>query len=120
MLTAYTVVAILAAAAYIYAGTVDFMRAEWILDNMTKYGVPHSWLFSLGALKMVGALGLLVGISVPLIGVAASAGLILFFVGAIITRHARPLVLASASQGRFSCWPSARWCCDWLRSERPR
>ena len=31
------------------------------------------------------ALGLLVGIRVPLIGIAAAVGLVLFFVGAIIT-----------------------------------
>jgi hypothetical protein len=40
----------------------------------------------LGTLKAAGALGLLVGlIGVPLIGTAAAVGLILFFVGAIIT-----------------------------------
>jgi hypothetical protein len=42
-------------------------------------------LFPLGALKAAGALGLLVGIAIPLIGVAASAGLVLFFVGAIFS-----------------------------------
>jgi DoxX-like family len=64
--------------------TNDFTRAEWVV-NMTRLGVPDSWLFSLGALKAAGALGLLVGIGVPLIGVAASVGLVLFFVGAIVT-----------------------------------
>lgn len=39
----------------------------------------------LGILKAAGALGLLVGIRVPLIGIAAAAGLVLFFVAAIIT-----------------------------------
>ena len=85
MFTAYVVVTILAAAASTYAATVDFMRAGWILDNMTRYGVPHSRLFPLGALKAAGALGLLLGIGVPLIGVAASVGLVLFFLGAIVT-----------------------------------
>jgi hypothetical protein len=85
MFTAYVVVTLLAAAANIYAATNDFVRAEWVLGNMSKLGVPHSWLFSLGALKAAGALGLLVGIGIPLIGVAASGGLILFFVGAIVT-----------------------------------
>jgi hypothetical protein len=55
---------------------------------MTKYGVPHSRLFLLGALKALGALGLLAGIGVPLIGIAAAIGLILFFVCAIYT-HVR-------------------------------
>jgi hypothetical protein len=85
MFPAYVVVTVLAAAANIFAAGVDFSRAEWVLDNMTKYGVPHSWLFSLGAVKVAGALGLLVGIAVPLIGVAASAGLVLYFAGAIGT-----------------------------------
>jgi hypothetical protein len=85
MYTAYVVTAAVAAAANTAAATVDFARAGWILDNMTKYGVPHSWLFPLGALKVAGALGLLVGIAVPLIGIAAAVGLVLFFLGAIVT-----------------------------------
>jgi len=39
---------------------------------------------TLGILKAAGALGLLVGIGVPIIGTAAAAGLVLFFVGAIL------------------------------------
>ena len=52
---------------------------------MAKANVPQSWLVSLGALKAAGALGLLVGIGVPPLGVAAAIGLVLFFLGAIIT-----------------------------------
>lgn len=85
MHTAYIVIAAVAAAANAAAATVDFARAEWVLGNMTKYGVPHSWLFPMGALKAAGALGLLVGIGVPLIGVAASVGLVLYFLGALVT-----------------------------------
>jgi hypothetical protein len=85
MATAYVIVTVLAAAANAYAATQDFSRAEWIVDNMTRLGVPQSRLFMLGALKLAGALGLLVGIAVPVIGVAAAVGLVLFFVGAIAT-----------------------------------
>jgi hypothetical protein len=85
MFTAYVAVTVLAAGANIYAATNDFIRAEWVLANMTKLGVPHSWLFSLGALKAAGALGLLAGFGIPPIGVAASVGLVLFFIGAIVT-----------------------------------
>ena len=52
---------------------------------MAKASVPESWITALGTLKAAGALGLLVGIGVPVIGTAAAVGLILFFVGAIIT-----------------------------------
>jgi hypothetical protein len=72
------------ATANIAAAAVDFLRAPWIVDNMTKYGIPHSWLFPLGAVKAAGAAGLLVGIAVPPIGAAATIGLLLYFVGAII------------------------------------
>jgi hypothetical protein len=85
MFTLYVIITILAVAANTYGATVDFTRAEWILTNMSNYGVPHSWLFSLGALKAAGALGLLIGIGIPAIGVAASVGLILFFAGALVT-----------------------------------
>jgi hypothetical protein len=88
--TAYVVVTVVAAMTTAYAAIVDFSRPRWILNNMTKYGVPHSWLPTLGALKAVGALGLLVGLAVPMIEVAASIGLVLFFLGAIVTViHAR-------------------------------
>jgi len=47
-------------------------------------GGSDSWLFTLGALKAAGALGLLTGICIPVIGIAAALGLGLFFVGAIV------------------------------------
>ena len=88
MSTAYVVVAVLTAAANAYAATVDFTRPEWLLRNMAKARVPQAWLRSLGALKAAGALGVVLGIGVPLLGVAASVGLVLFFIGALIT-HVR-------------------------------
>ena len=85
MFTAYLIVTILAAAANIFSATCDFVRYEKVSIAMAKAGVPDSWMTTLGILKALGALGLLVGICVPVIGVAAALGLILFFVGAIIT-----------------------------------
>jgi hypothetical protein len=82
--TAYVVVTVLAAAANAFSATLDFFRYKQILINMAKVGVPESWLTMLGILKAAAALGLLVGIGVPLIGTAAAIGLMLFFVGAII------------------------------------
>ncbi|HEU5237683.1 MAG TPA: DoxX family protein [Pyrinomonadaceae bacterium] len=85
MFVAYIIVTVVAAAANIYATTLDFFRSQQVLTNMARLGVPESWLPILGILKAAGALGLLVGIGVPLIGTAAAIGLILFFVAAIIT-----------------------------------
>lgn len=85
MFTAYLIVTLLAAAANIFSATLDFIQFKPILINMHRVGVPASWITILGILKAAGAIGLLVGIGVPLIGTAAATGLVLFFVGAIVT-----------------------------------
>ena len=46
----------------------------------------------LGTLKRAGALGLLVGLGLPVIGIAAATGLVLYFIGAVIA-HLRARVL---------------------------
>jgi hypothetical protein len=51
MFTAYVVVTVLTAVGNTYAAAVDFMRAEWVVANMTMYGLPHSWLSPLGVLR---------------------------------------------------------------------
>src|SRR5439155_74966 len=73
------------AAANIFSAMCDFVRYKQVSIAMAKAGVPESWMTMLGILEAAGALGLLVGIGVPLIGTAAAVGLILFFVAAIIT-----------------------------------
>jgi hypothetical protein len=85
MFTAYLSVTILTAAANIFSATCDFVRYEKVSIAMAKAGVPQSWMTPLGILKAAGALGLLVGFAVPLIGIAAAVGLVLFFIGAIFT-----------------------------------
>jgi hypothetical protein len=85
MFTAYIIVNVLAAAANAFSAGCDFVRYKQVSIAMAKAGVPDSWMTTLGILKAAGAVGLLVGIGVPLIGTAAAIGLVLFFVGAIIT-----------------------------------
>lgn len=85
MHSAYLIVISLAAAANIYAGICDFARPNWLMANMKRLNVKERWLPTLGVLKLLGGLGLLAGIPVPWIGVAAAAGLVLFFVSAIVT-----------------------------------
>ncbi len=66
MFIAYVVVTLLAAAANIFSATLDFIRYKQVLINMAKAGVSESWITPLGILKAAGAIGLLVGIGVPL------------------------------------------------------
>jgi hypothetical protein len=70
-----------------FSGIAAILHIKAVLPGMARVGVPESWLtFPIGTLKLAGAVGLLVGlIGVPLIGIAAAIGLILYFVCAIYT-----------------------------------
>ena len=84
MLTAYTVVTVSTIAANTAIAVADLARARFVLANSADVGVPQSWLPMLAALKAAGAAGLLLGLAgVRPIGIAAAAGLVLFFVGAV-------------------------------------
>jgi DoxX-like family len=72
-----------------WAAVADFARLGFVVKNSDDLGVARSWLPLLGALKAAAAVGLLFGLfGVPAIGTAAAAGLVLFFVSAIVT-HVR-------------------------------
>jgi len=73
----------------------DFIPAQFVLANSARVGVPRSWLPLLGGLKLAGGVGLLIGLAgVPLIGVAAAAGLVAYFIGAVAT-HVRAGVFSN-------------------------
>jgi hypothetical protein len=84
MFPAFIAVTLLATVANFYSAANEFWPPSWLIANMDRLRVPHSWLTPLGILKAAGAAGLLVGFAVPWIGVAAAAGLVLFFLGAIV------------------------------------
>ncbi|MFE9577923.1 DoxX family protein [Nocardia sp. NPDC006044] len=85
MSIAYVIVTIAAAAATLIASGIDVFRAPWVRDNMRGYGLPDWTLYPLAVIKAVGAAGLLVGLAVPPLGLAAAICLVLYFVGAILT-----------------------------------
>jgi hypothetical protein len=85
MSTAYVVVTILAAALVAFSAYGIFSHAKWVVEPLTHYGVPRSWWPWLGTAKAAGAAGLVVGLFVPVIGVMAGVGLVLYFIGAEIT-----------------------------------
>lgn len=67
-----------------FIAMADFARADFVLANSAEVGVPPAWLPGLGGLKLAGAAGLVVGlIAVDALGVAAAAGLVAFFIGAV-------------------------------------
>jgi hypothetical protein len=83
MFIAYVTVTLLTAAANFYAATNDLRRVAWAEANMDTLGIPRSRLVQLGLLKTAGAVGILIGIAVPVVGIVAALGLIVFFVGAV-------------------------------------
>jgi hypothetical protein len=111
MFVAYVVVTLLAAAANIFSATLDFIRYKQVLINMAKAGVSESWITPLGILKAAGAIGLLVGIGVPLNrdGCRNRPHPVL------CRRHHHPpactgLLVRSVWRSPSSCWPWPRWC----------
>jgi hypothetical protein len=85
MNTAHIVVTIVAAAWVGFSAVSLLRRAAFVVDPLVEYGVPKSWWTPLGLAKAAGALGLIGGLFVPAVGVAAAIGLILYFAGAVIT-----------------------------------
>ena len=85
MSTAYVVVTVVAAAMVAFSAGAVFARANWVVRPLADYGVPRSWWPWLGAAKAAGAVGLLVGLFVPVIGVIAAIAVVLYFLGAVIT-----------------------------------
>ncbi len=82
--TAYVVVSILLALGLGLSAATNFARIERLVEGMMQAGVPVSWLSLLAWIKTSAAIGLLVGIFVPVIGLAAALGVIVFFIGALV------------------------------------
>jgi hypothetical protein len=85
MSIAFTVVTVVTALWVGFSAVSVFARATWVVEPLAAYGVPASWWTWLGVAKAAGAAGLLAGLFVPAVGVAASIGLVLYFTGAVIT-----------------------------------
>ncbi|MFJ3882320.1 DoxX family protein [Streptomyces sp. NPDC090077] len=85
MSTTATVFTVIAAVLAGYSGASLFARSKYTVEPLVQYGVPESWWNRMAAAKVAGAIGLLVGFAVPAIGIAAGIGLVLYFIGAVIT-----------------------------------
>lgn len=85
MNTAYVIVTIVAALWVGFSAFSLLRRAPFVVDPLVEYGVPQAWWTPLGLAKAAGSIGLIVGLWIPAIGVAAAIGLILYFAGAVVT-----------------------------------
>ena len=91
MFAAYLIITVLTIVANAWATAADLAQPKWLLANMDEVGVPRPWLPPLAALKAAGAAGLLLGLlGLRPLGIAAAAGLALFFTAALAAHvHAR-------------------------------
>ena len=105
--TAFVVITLTTAVVTAGIAVADLVPAKFVLANAAEVGVPRSWMPALAAMKLAGAIGLVVRfLGMPALGIAAAVGLVLFLVGAVIT-HLRAHVLYNiAFPGALLC-PSA-------------
>jgi len=85
MFIAYAIVAIVLSLALVGSGFAKLSRQPRIIESLTGLGVPLSWLPLLALAEIAGAIGLIIGLWVPALGIAAGVGVVLYFVGALIT-----------------------------------
>lgn len=83
MFAAYLVVTLLAASLNGGAAVANLVGHDYPKRQADQLGVPRWSTLPLGVLLGAGSLGLLVGLRVPVIGVLAAGGLVLYFVGAL-------------------------------------
>jgi hypothetical protein len=83
MRISYVVITVLAALANGYAAFLNFAGAESVKVVADKVRVSQRWMIPFGILLASGALGLLIGFAVPVLGTAAALGLVLYFICAL-------------------------------------
>jgi hypothetical protein len=83
---AYLVITVVFAAMVAFSGVGKIRRDPKIMHVIHEVvGVPLKYFSLLAACELAGALGLVLGIWWPSMGVAGSIGLVLYFVGATVS-----------------------------------
>jgi uncharacterized membrane protein YphA (DoxX/SURF4 family) len=104
---AYLVITILLAAMVTFSGVGKIRRDAHIVQVIHEVvGVPLKFFPSLAACEFAGALGVVLGIWWPVLGVAAGIGLVIYFVGAAVS-HLRVGDVKGIGP-RHSYWRSRR------------
>lgn len=78
----------LLAVALMGSGAAKLTKVDRVVENLTGAGVPLGWFPWLAVIELAGAAGLVVGLGVEPLGVAAAVGVVFYFVGAVIA-HVR-------------------------------
>jgi hypothetical protein len=83
MYIVYVVVTVLVALANSYAASLNLIGAESVKVIADKVQVSQKWMIPFGILLASGAVGLLIGFAVPVLGTLAAIGLVLYFICAL-------------------------------------
>src|SRR5512142_735652 len=83
MFVAYAVVGIVLSLVLLASARAKLVRDQRVTESLTGAGVPLRAFPFLAACEIAGAAGLLVGLWLGPLGVAAAIGLVLYFVGAV-------------------------------------
>jgi hypothetical protein len=84
MFAVYVTVTIFASVLNGSAAVVYLIGHEFPKAQLDMKRLPRSWAPVLGMLLAAGSLGLLGGFAVPMLGTLAAAGLVLYFIGALL------------------------------------
>lgn len=80
------VLAIVIGALFLVTGGVKVLGVKQSLEIRDHFGMQPGLWRTIGALETAGAVGVLIGIGVPALGVAAAGGLAALMLGAIVSR----------------------------------
>ncbi|HEX8631857.1 MAG TPA: DoxX family protein [Catenuloplanes sp.] len=83
MFASYLTVTLLACALNGSAAIANVIGHEYPKTEADRNRIPRAWVRPLGTLLGAGAVGLLAGLVVPVVGRLAAAGLVLYFLGAL-------------------------------------
>ena len=116
---------------FVSIGSMTVAGMRTYVENFRRFGYPQWFRSVIGALEVLGGLGLLIGVWLTWLAALASLGLTLVMLGAVVTLvRAReswqklilPVVLGGvAIVIVFSSWPALlpstweRWICFWRR-----
>ncbi|MDQ1424821.1 MAG: hypothetical protein QOD72_2319 [Acidimicrobiaceae bacterium] len=85
MFIAYAAIAIALSVALVASGATKLTKQPRVVEVIHgRVGVPLPWFPMLASAEIAGAIGLIIGLWVPALGVAAAIGVVLYFTGAVI------------------------------------
>ncbi len=84
MVAAYVTITILASVFTAIAAATYLIGHDYPKAQMDMKRLPRTWMPMLGTFLALGSVGLLAGFAIPVLGILASVGLVLYFVGALI------------------------------------